>query len=77
MIYTLDRFEGNYAVLVSDKKGNISVLTERLTPNAKIGNVFKSENETDFVFLKDETEKRHKNALSLHRSLFDKAKKNK
>lgn len=77
MIYTLDRFEGNYAVLVSDKKETVSVLTEILSPYAKTGNVFKSENEIDFEFLKDETEKRHKNAVSLHRSLFDKAKKNK
>lgn len=77
MIYTLDRFEENYAVLVSDKKECISVLTEILNPDAKIGNVFKSENETDFEFLKEETEKRHRSALSLHRSLFDKAKKNK
>ena len=75
MIYTLERFEENLAVLLDDDKKIISIDKALLGDNAEIGNVFESDNKVNFVFLKNETEKRRSKAVSLHRSLFGKNKK--
>lgn len=77
MFYTLDRFEGEFAVLIDDNKEAVSVLKELLLQNNVIGNVFISEDKKVFSFCPEETEKRRNKAVSLHRSLFDNAKKNK
>ncbi len=75
MIYTLERFEENLAILLDDNKEIITVQKELLGEFSQIGNVFESDNKTDFTFLKGETENRKNKAISLHRSLFNKAKK--
>ncbi len=75
MFYTLDRFEGEYAVLVSDNKESVSVLVSLLPQDAAASNVYFLTENKEYVLNKEETEKRKKSALSLHRSLFDKAKR--
>ncbi len=77
MFYTLDRFEENYAILVDDNKNVISVLKDILGKNADIGNVYLSEDKKHFSFCPDKTDKRRSKAVALHKSLFNKAKKNK
>lgn len=77
MFYTLDRFEGGFAVLVSDEKNIISVEKAVLGEDAEVGFVFLSEDEQSFTFLAEETDKRKNKALNLHKSLFDRARKNK
>ncbi len=37
--YKLDRFEGNYAILVQEDKNELSVLKERLIAFAKVGDL--------------------------------------
>ena len=75
MFYTLDRFEGNYAVLVDDEKQVISVKKAVLGENAEVGSVYLSEDSEHFVLSTEETEKRRNKAVSLHKSLFSNAKK--
>ncbi len=77
MIYTIDRFEGEFAVLLDDNKRIFSVKKEILGEFAEVGNVFESDNLETFEFLEEETKKRKLNAVSLHRSLFNRAKRNK
>ncbi len=77
MFYTLDRFEENFAVLVDDNKDVISVLRDVLGEKAILGNVYLSEDKESFSFCPEETQKRRNSAISLHKSLFNKAKKNK
>ena len=77
MFYTLDRFEGDLAVLVDDEKQVISVKKAYLGENAEVGSVYLSEDAQHFVLSTEETEKRKNKAVSLHKSLFDKARKNK
>ncbi|MEE1279434.1 MAG: DUF3006 domain-containing protein [Oscillospiraceae bacterium] len=77
MFYTLDRFEENFAVLLDDNNNVISVLKDVLGENIDIGSVYLSEDGESFCFCLKETEKRRNRAVSLHKSLFNKAKKNK
>lgn len=77
MFYTLDRFEGGFAVLLDDEKKALSVKKAVLGEDAEIGNVYFSEDGQSFTFSADETDKRKSKAVNLHKSLFDKARKNK
>ena len=77
MFYTLDRFEGSFAVLLDDEKRAISVEKIVLGENAEVGNVYLSEDLERFVLSSDETEKRKNKAVNLHKNLFDRARKNK
>lgn len=76
MFYVFDRIEGEFAVMVNDKKEAVSIPLLSLSP-CKIGNVYSSDDGLNFIFDSEETEKRKKDAVSLHRSLFDKIRKNK
>ena len=76
MFYVLDRIENDLAVMVSDTKEVVSIPLTSLSP-CKIGNVYTSDDELNFVFESEETERRKKSAVSLHRSLFDRVRKNK
>ena len=64
MIYTIDRCEGEFAVLLDDNKRSFSVKKEILGNFAEVGNVFKSDNLDSFEYLEDETVKRKSNAVS-------------
>ena len=74
MYCVLERIEGEYAVLIFDNKNSVNVLKAELA-DAKIGDVFYSEDGNSFTFDEVETKKRKQKAVFLHRSLFDKAKK--
>ena len=76
MFYTIDRFEGGFAVLLDDEKRVFSVERAVLGENAEVGLVFLSEDEKSFTFSPEETEKRKNKAINLHKSLFDRARKN-
>ena len=77
MFYTLDRFEGDFAVLLDDEKRTVSVEKSILGENAEVGSVYLKNDGQNFVFSPEETEKRKNKALNLHKSLFDRARKNK
>jgi len=77
MYYVFERTESEFAVLVADDKTSVSVPKSALYEDAEIGDVFLKGDTDDFIFDAQETAKRRKNAVSLHRSLFDKAKRNK
>lgn len=77
MFYTLDRFEGGFAVLLDDEKCTVSVEKSILGENAEVGSVYLKNDGQNFVFSPEETEKRKNKALNLHKSLFDRARKNK
>ena len=77
MFYTLDRYEEDFAVLVDDNKQVVSVLRDVLGENTDIGNVYFSEDKEKFYFSAEETEKRRNKAVTLHKTLFDRTKKNK
>ena len=70
MFYTIDRFEEDNAVLLDDSK-KVYSLPKELFDGFSAGSVF-SKSGDDFIFEKDETEKRKNNAVSLHRRLFNK-----
>lgn len=70
MFYSLERFEGPYAVLISDNKESVNVLKQELK-GAKIGDIFKEENGR-FILEREMTQKRKNDAISLHRSIFGK-----
>ena len=74
MIYTLERFEGELAILLDDNKEILSINKALLGDFAQIGNIFESNNKADFKFLDNETKNRKISAISLHRSLFNKQK---
>jgi len=74
MYYVLERFEGDYAVLIGDDKTSVNVLKTELI-SAQIGNVFLSDDNGNYILDKDESEKRRSKAISLHRAVFNKAKK--
>ena len=77
MFYTLDRFEGDFAVLLDDEKRTVSVEKSILGENAEVGSVYLKNDEQNFVFSPEETKKRKNKALNLHKSLFNRARKNK
>ena len=77
MFYTVDRFEGKLAVLLDDEKNVISVEKALLGENAEVGNVYLSKDLERFVLSSEETQKRKNKAVNLHKSLFDRARKNK
>ena len=70
MFYSLERFEGKYAVLIGDNKESVLVLKSELT-GAKLGDIFKK---ADGRFIPDnnETQKRKNDAVALHRKIFGK-----
>lgn len=72
MFYSLERFEGLYAVLISDNKETVNILKTELK-GAKIGDIFKEENGR-FILEREMTQKRKNDAISLHRSIFGKLK---
>lgn len=75
MFYTLDRFEGCFAVLLDDQKRTVSVEKSLLGEIAEVGSVYLSDNGEIFTFSPEETDKRRNMALNLHESLFDRARK--
>ncbi len=75
MFYTIDRFEGGFAVLLDDEKRAISVEKAVLGVDAEVGFVFLSEDGQGFTFSAEETKKRKNKAVNLHKSLFNRAKK--
>ena len=77
MFYTLDRFEGDFAVLLDNEKRTVSVEKSILGENAEVGSVYLKNDGQNFIFSHEETEKRKNKALNLHKSLFDRARKNK
>ena len=77
MFYTLDRFEGDLAILLDDEKRTVSVEKSILGENAEVGSVYLKNDGQNFVFSPEESEKRKNKALNLHKSLFDRARKNK
>lgn len=74
MFYTVDRIENDIAVLLDDNKNTLNVTTS-LLKNACEGNVYKSDDGVVFVLDFEETQRRKNEAVSLHKSLFNKAKK--
>ena len=77
MFYTLDRFEGDLAILLDDNKTVTSVEKSLLGEKAALGAVYLKENDGYFIFCAEETAKRREKAINLHKNLFNKAKKNK
>lgn len=77
MFYTVDRFEGDFAVLLDDEKRVISVKKAVLGEKYEIGNVYFSEDGRDFDLCIEETIKRKNKTINLHKSLFDRARRNK
>ena len=74
MFYVFERTEGDHAVLIADDKTSVSILKAELG-SSKIGDVFTSDDGIRFIFDEGETALRKQKAVSLHRSLFDKANK--
>ncbi len=74
MFYTLDRIEGDFAVLQDDCKNTLTVPLESLDP-AQPGAVFVSQDACFFIYQPEETEARTAQAKALHRALFDRFKK--
>jgi len=70
MFYVFEKIEGDYAVLVSDQKETFSLLKSQI--EGKIGDVFAKDESGRFVFDQNETERRHADIVSRHRSLFKK-----
>ena len=72
MFYVLERYEGEFAVLIADDKSSVNVPKGEI--DGSIGDVFAKGQDGRFVFDADQTKKRRKNIVSRHRSLFNKAK---
>ncbi len=70
MFYVFERIEGEYAVLISDDK--ISVNVSKSEISGKIGDVFTKDGDGNFILDQAETDKRHADIVSRHRSLFKK-----
>lgn len=70
-MYTLDRFEENYAVLVSDDGETLNLPRERFAGRRE-GDVF---DERGFVFDANETEKRRESNRALFKKLLERGKK--
>jgi hypothetical protein len=62
--YTIDRFEGNYAVLESDERKIYNVPKSKLPRKAKEGDVFYKKGNS-YIFDKKETNKRWSDINSL------------
>lgn len=74
MFYSIDRFEENFAVLISDEDGlSLCVDREIIPEDAKEGAVLKFEN-GEYIFDSDETSRRRK-ALFLRTKMLSKKKK--
>ena len=70
MFYVFERVEGKYAVLISDDKISINALKSELS--GKIGDVFTKNSDGKFILDQAETDRRHADIVSRHRSLFKK-----
>ena len=68
MFFTLDRFEENFAVMISDDGKTLDLARERFA-DFKEGDVFRE----DFIFDKSETDRRR----ASNRALFEKLRRNK
>lgn len=74
MFYSIDRFEENFAVLISDEDGmSLCVDRESIPEDAKEGTVLKFEN-GEYIFDPDETSRRRK-ALFLRTKMLSRKKK--
>ncbi|MBQ7799266.1 MAG: DUF3006 domain-containing protein [Oscillospiraceae bacterium] len=72
MFYVLERYEGEFAVLIADDKSSVNILKSEISGN--IGDVFVKGQDGKFVFDADQTKKRRESIVSRHRSLFNRAK---
>ncbi len=74
MFYSIDRFEENFAVLISDEDGSgLCVDREIIPEGAKEGAVLKFEN-GEYIFDPDETARRRK-ALFMRTKMLSKKRK--
>ena len=69
MKYSVDRFEGDYAVLIDGEGNPVPVELSCLSENAKPGSVVRKE-ENKYVVDDEETAARKKRLLGLQNSLF-------
>ena len=72
MLYSFDRVEDNIAVLIGDDNTILNVNLSVLYDGATVGDIFESYDKLSFEFLKEETEKRKNEAVSLHKKLIKK-----
>jgi len=67
-VYSFDRLEAEWAVLVDDEGVSLSVPLTALPPHAQPGDMLRREGE-DFLPLPDETQVRRQRALELQERL--------
>ncbi len=67
-VYSLDRLEGEMAVLVDDEGVSLSLPLTALPPEAQPGDILRREGE-GFLLLPDETQARRQRALRLQARL--------
>ncbi len=69
MIYSIDRFEGDFAILIDDNGEKTEINKESLPLYVKEGDLLSFEN-GEFIFEKDETKRRRENTVSKFNRLF-------
>lgn len=70
MFYSVDRFEGDLAVLQDDNKKSVVIKKAQLPKDAKVGMVFSLREDGQYYFEQEETKARKDNILSLQNELF-------
>ena len=70
MFYVFERIEGNFAVLISDENIQYNIIRNEI--RGKIGDIFTKDGDGKFILNQEETDRRHANIVSRHRSLFKK-----
>lgn len=72
MIYSIDRFEGEYAICENDMRQSIQILRSKLPVNAVEGSCINVIDENNIVLDQAETDSRKQRILDLQNRLFKK-----
>ena len=72
MKYCIDRFEGDFSILVSDEDKTVCVEKARLPECVREGDLLESDDLISFAFLKGATEKRRESIRSKFEKIIKK-----